>query len=122
MVGILVCAITSVGTPDSAVVPEIPHTSINAGPPLTTSVLPSMLDGIGPTSTPAFAADARRRAALNVSEPVACETTPKLTGPETPLGNEAGVRTGNPACAAAEVASLSCCSFGASGSHLTSPQ
>src|SRR5260370_16393588 len=99
MVGILVCAITSVGTPDSAVVPEIPHTSINAGPPLTTSVLPSMLDGIGATSTPAFAADARRRAALNVSEPVACETTPKLPGPETPLGNEAAVRTGTPDCA-----------------------
>src|SRR5438067_1673258 len=37
----------------SLVVPR-PHTSISAGPPLTTRVLPSMVDGIGLTRTPAW--------------------------------------------------------------------
>ena len=57
-------------------VSEMPQASIRAGPPLTTSVLPSMEDGIGLTCTLAFEADARSRAASKVNDPVAWETTP----------------------------------------------
>ena len=74
-VGTRVCAITRVGT-FIPLPPAKPHTSIRAGPALTTSVLPSMVDGIGLTRTPAFEADDCRRAASKVSDPVAWETTP----------------------------------------------
>ena len=75
-VGTRVCAITRVGTFIAPVAVLKPHTSISAGPPLTTRVLPSMLDGIGLTLTPALAADACSRAASKVRDPVARETTP----------------------------------------------
>ena len=120
-VGTRVWAITSVGICAWPLPADRPQTSISAGPALTTSVLPLMPDGIGFTFTPFAAADARSRSASKVNEPVAWEATPKLTGPETPLGNEAGVRTGSPDCDWAAFGSLSCRSSGAAGSHLTWP-
>src|ERR1700693_1898933 len=120
-VGTRVCAITSVGPWAPLLPADRPHTSSSAGPALTTSLLPLILAGIAFTCTPFVAADVRSREASKVSDPVACEIVPKLTGPETPWGREAGISTGNPDCAAAAAASVSWCSVGASGSHLTSP-
>src|ERR1700730_7425336 len=75
-VGTRVCAITSVGTLAIPVPPAMPHTSMRAGPALTTRVLPLMVEGIGLTRTLAFKADACSRAASKVSDPVARETAP----------------------------------------------
>src|SRR3979411_1409227 len=94
--------------------PDRPHASISAGPPLTTSVLPSMLAGIGLTCTPAFEAEVRSRAASNVSDPVEWGAAPQLPGPEPPFGNEAGIRTGNPDWVCAPAASERSCGLGGS--------
>src|ERR1700682_6067323 len=103
---------TSVGICDSLVLAESPQASTSAGPALTTSLLPLIFSGIGFTLTPFFAADARSRSASKVSDPVACDTAPKLGWPETPLGKDRGMSTGSPDWAAAVLASLSSCSLG----------
>src|SRR5438552_19115029 len=116
-----VCAITRVGICASAALADNPHTSISAGPAFTIRVLPLIVGGMGFTCTPFWAADARSRSASNVSDHLVCETTPKLTGPETQLGRAAGVSRGRPDWARAAAASLRNCGLGAAGSHVTSP-